>query len=316
MAAGNGFSTSPMGFNKNEVNEYIASISKRLSEIEAEKKEIEKKYESVKKVIDGADDKANKIETAAKEKISQLEEQIKSERKNSEGLIDQVDELKRKLKNALSSAGAAVKASVGSANTAAAEKKSAEIIAAAEKTAKETVARANRTAEEIVEKAKKTADGIMSSTSGANASVDMSGFMAQLRSFVESVNSGCKALSEKAEEISSGKGAVAAEVPDFSSFSAPKADLPETETFESDLDFGGSTTSDSESSGGIDEINALLAGMTGESAGGEDDLNGGMGGDEMDVGFGFGFMDDAAEETKADDSDMSGDSLGFDDFDG
>ena len=36
MAADGGFSTKPMGFDKNEVNEYISSLRKRMNEIEAE----------------------------------------------------------------------------------------------------------------------------------------------------------------------------------------------------------------------------------------------------------------------------------------
>lgn len=305
MAAGNGFSTSPMGFNKNEVNEYIASISKRMSELEAEKKEIEKKYESVKNVVDGADDKVRRAEVEANEKIAQLEEQLKSERKNSEELIDQVDDLKRKLKNAVSQASA--KAAGGTVNTAAAEKKSKEIIAAAEKTAKETVAKANKTAEEVVAKAKKTASEIVSSADsakGSGAGVDFSGFMAQLQSFIDSVNAGCKKLVDKAEELSAGEGGSAAEMPDFSSFAAPRASAPEADV--TDGGFGFEESSDNASSGGMDDINSLLASMAGESADSGDDMSG---------GFGFGSMEYIAEEPAMDDSDMSGDLMGFDDMD-
>ncbi|MCH5195489.1 MAG: hypothetical protein J1F28_02170 [Oscillospiraceae bacterium] len=302
MAAGNGFSTSPMGFNKNEVNEYIASISKRMSELEAEKREIEKKYESVKKVVDGADDKVRLAETEAKERIEKLEEQLRIERKNSEDLVDQVDELKRKLKNAMSSAGA--KPSGGAPNTAAAEKQAASIIAAAEKTAKDTVAKANRTAEEVVQKAKKTASDIMSSTGGASKGVDLSGFMAQLRSFADSVNSGCKTLLSKAEELSGGEGGAAVEMPDFSSFEAPKAETPEFDA--PDMSFGSEKTAENDSSGGMDDINALLASMAGDSA---------DSGDDMDAGFGFAAMDDIMGGAASDDSDMSGDLMGFDDLD-
>ncbi|MCH5209165.1 MAG: hypothetical protein J1F04_09785 [Oscillospiraceae bacterium] len=303
MAAGNGFSTSPMGFNKNEVNEYIASISKRMSELEAEKREIEKKYESVKKVVDGADDKVRIAETEAKERIEKLEEQLRTERKNSEDLVDQVDELKRKLKNAISSAGA--KSSGGGApNTAAAEKQAASIIAAAEKTAKDTVAKANRTAEEVVQKAKKTASDIMASTGGASKGVDLSGFMAQLRSFADSVNSGCKTLLSKAEELSGGEGGAAVEMPDLSSFEAPKAEAPEFDA--PDMSFGSEETAEKDSSGGMDDINALLASMSGDSA---------DNGEDMDAGFGFAAMDDIMGGASNDDSDMSGDLMGFDDLD-
>lgn len=286
MAAGKGFGTSPMGFNKNEVNEYIASLSKRINELETEKKELEKKYESVKNIVDGADQKVEQAEAAAKIKIEMLEEQIKSERKNSEDLINQVDELKRKLKNA----GSAVNIAVGtSGNIAAAERQSVEIIANAEKTAKDTVTAANKTAEDIVAKAKKTAAEILQGTGGAG--VDLSGFMSQLREFVDSVNAGCKALSDKASAISSGKD-VEVTMPDFSAFVAPKADVPETNF--NDYDFGAENNdSESESSGGIDEINALLASMAGDTGESSDDMSG----DEMNGGFDFGSAEDTAGKT-------------------
>ena len=279
MPAGKGFGTSPMGFNKQEVNEYIASLSKRMSELETEKKEIEKKYESVKKVVDGSDEKIKQIEFASKERIDQLEAQVKAERKNSEELIDQVDELKRKLKNA----GVSVNIPAGKSDgTSAARKRASEIIEDAEKTAKETVAKANKTAAEVVEKAKKTASEIMGSAGGAGKSVDLSGFMAKLREFANSVNAGCKELMDSASEISEGQSEVSFEMPDFSDFTAPSADVPET----SGSDFGG----DSDVSSTMDDINDLIASMSGGNADDSDmsgNMNGSMGSDEIDMGFGF-----------------------------
>lgn len=300
MAAGNGFGTSPMGFNKNEVNEYIANLSKRMSEIETEKKELEKKYESVKKIAEGADEKVRLVETEAKEKIDQLENRIKTERKNSEELIDQVDELKRKLKNAGSAAGSRAG---GSGNTADAEKRSAAIIAAAEKSAKDTVAAANKTAEEIVEKAKRTAAEIASSSGGARGSVDLSGFMAQVRAFADSVNAGCKAICDKAAEISDGESGTAVEMPDFTAFASPAANVPDMDTkTEPDMDFGGN--SEPASDGGMDEINALLASMTGENTDSADD--------NMDGGFGFSSASEPEKESASKEQTDSAFGLSFD----
>lgn len=294
MSAGKGFGTSPMGFNKNEVNEYIATLSKRISELETEKKELEKKYDSVKKVIDGADDRVKRAEDDAKEKIEKLEAQIKTERRNNEGLIDQVDELKRKLKNAGFAAAAG-----NSGNFSAVEKEAAEIISAAEKTARETVSEANKTAEEVVAKAKQTAAEIMQSTGGSG--VDLSGFMAQLQSFVDSVNAGCKALSDKASEISNGSGGSSIEIPDFSAFTAPKADVPKESKTEIDfgMDFGASSESDTSS--GIDEINALLESMAGGNSDSADDMSG----DNMDGGFGFGEEAEEVAEEKTEEPEAS-----------
>ncbi len=280
MPAGKGFGTSPMGFNKQEVNEYIASLSKRMSELEAEKKEIEKKYESVKKVVDGSDEKIKQIEFASNEKIEQLEAQVKAERKNSEDLIDQVDELKRKLKNA----GVSVNIPAGKSDgSSAAKQRASEIIDAAEKTAKETVAKANKTAAEVVEKAKKTASEIMGSAGGAGKSVDLSGFMAKLREFANSVNAGCKELLDSASEISDSQGETSFEMPDFSDYTAPSADVPET----SGIDLGG----ESDASSAMDDINDLIASMSGGNVD-DSDMSGNMNGDftsdEIDMGFGFG----------------------------
>ena len=299
MAAGKGFGTSPMGFNKQEVNEYIASLSKRMSELESEKKEIEKKYESAKKIVDGAEDKVKEVEKSSNEKIEQLEEQIRNEHKNTEGLIDQIDELKRKLKNAGSSAGASSGASV---NTAAAEKRAAEIIASAEKKAKETIASANKKAEQIVEKAKRNASETAASSAVSRAKVDMSGFTAKLREFAESVNSGCKALLDKAAEISEINGEAAAEMPDFSAFDEYEADVPETNAYESN--FGGS--SDRGDQSGMDEINALLSSMTEDSTQSEE-MNADVmdeTGDDMNMSFGFDAMDDFKADNRNDSPDV------------
>lgn len=259
MSAGKGFGTSPMGFNKQEVNEYIASLSKRMSEIESEKKELEKKYESVKKIVDGADERVKLAESSAKERVEQLEEQIRSERKNSEELIDQIDELKRKLKNAGSNAGGA-----SGKNIAAAEKQAEEIIASAKKTARETVANANKTAEEIIAKAKNSA-----SSGASRPSVDLSGFLAQLKDFTDSVNSGCKALLNKAEEISASENSYADETADFSAFEEPSGF--DTETSGSDFDF------ESNSDNSMDDLNSLIDSMSADSS--SDDMNSGFGED-------------------------------------
>ncbi len=301
MPAGKGFGTSPMGFNKQEVNEYIASLSKRMSELEAEKKEIEKKYESVKKVVDGSDEKIKQIEFASKERIEQLEAQVKTERKNSEDLIDQVDELKRKLKNA----GVSVNIPAGKSDgTSAARKRASEIIEDAEKTAKETVAKANKTAAEVVEKAKKTASEIMGSAGGAGKSVDLSGFMAKLREFANSVNAGCKELMDSASEISESQSEASFEMPDFSDFTAPTADVPKTGR----SNFGG----ESDTSSAMDDINDLIASMSGGSSD-DSDMSGSMGSDEIDMGFGFSDTNGSragAETSLGLDTDISSDDAG------
>lgn len=231
MAVGDGgFSTQMGGFNKNEVNEYISNLRKKMNELEAEMKDNDSKVKAAVKIADEAESKIQNLEKAKNEKISELELQIKNERKEKEDLLNQIDDLKRKVKNQ----GTAVS---GGASSAEAQKQAAEIVEKANKTARETVDEANKTAREVVEKAKQTAKEIVASAQSASAAgeaapVNLDGFMSELRGLFDKINSGYKAILEKAEEISSQTPAEpkAVEIPDFSDFEAPTAAAPEAET--------------------------------------------------------------------------------------
>lgn len=249
MAVGDGgFSTQMGGFNKNEVNEYISNLRKKMNELEAEMKDNDSKVKAAVRTADEAESKIQKLEKEKNEKISELELQIKTERKNAEDLLDKIDDLKRKVKNK-------VAGSASGASSAEAQKQAAEIIEKANKTARETVDVANKTAKltvddanktakktvdeanktagEVVEKAKQTAREIIenaqsASAAGGASSVNLDGFMSELRGFFDKMNSEYKSIIAKAEEISSQGGAEpkAVDIPDFSGFEAPKADAP------------------------------------------------------------------------------------------
>lgn len=230
MAVGDGgFKTAFQGFDKNEVNEYISNLRKKMNELEAEMKENDSKVKAAVKISDEAEDKIRKLEKANSEKVAELELQIKTERRNAEDLLNQIDVLKRKVKNG----GGSVS---GGASSAEAQKQAAEIIEKANITARETVEAANKTAREVVEKAKQTAKDIVanaqsaSAVGGAAAVVNLDGFMSEVKSFLEQINSGYKKICDKAEEISveeaSAPAPAAVEIPDFSDVAAPEAEAP------------------------------------------------------------------------------------------
>lgn len=233
MAVGDGgFKTAFQGFDKNEVNEYISNLRKKMNELEAEMKENDSKVKAAVKISDEAEDKIRKLEKANSEKVAELELQIKTERRNAEDLLNQIDVLKRKVKNG----GGSVS---GGASSAEAQKQAAEIIEKANQTARETVEAANKTAREVVEKAKQTAKDIVanaqsaSAVGGAAAVVNLDGFMSEVKSFLEQIDSGYKKICDKAEEISveeaSAPAPAAVEIPDFSDVAAPAAVAPAAE---------------------------------------------------------------------------------------
>lgn len=231
MAVGDGgFKIAFQGFDKNEVNEYISNLRKKMNELESEMKENDGKVRAAVKTADEAEDKIRQIEKKSSERIAELEAQIKSERKNSEELLDRIDELKRKVKN-----GGSVFAGTSSAE---AQKQASEIIVKANKTAQETVDAANKIAREVIDKAKNTAQEIIANAknvpvSGGSSVVNLDGFMSALKNYLDEINSGYKAICKKAEEISAENtetsSAAEIEIPDFSDIETPNAKAPEAE---------------------------------------------------------------------------------------
>ena len=225
MAGGEGgFSVKPMGFDKKEVNDYIANLNQRMKEIEADKKANDEKTQDALKKAQDADKKIKAIQDENSKKIADLELQLKTDRRNSDNLLIQIDELKRKLKQKTNSAAGDAKA---------AEKKSAQIIENANITAREIVDKANATAKETVEKAKATANQIISGAQNAGSgSVNTAGldeFMKILGDFVNKVTVGVEEVNQKASELLGAQSAEPVQVPDFSKITAPQAKAPKAD---------------------------------------------------------------------------------------
>lgn len=215
MAGEGGFSTKPMGFDKNEVNEYISNLRKTMKEMEAEKRANDEKTAAAVKTAEEAESRIKAAEQKGAGKIAELELQVKTERRNAESLTIQIDELKRKLKHQPAAAG-------GNVDTSAAQKQSADIIA-----------RANKTAQDIVEKAKKTAQDIISNAqgaagaAGAQSSANVDAFISVLKGCLDNITGSCGELGKKASELlGAGSAPVTVQMPDFSNISAPRAAEP------------------------------------------------------------------------------------------
>lgn len=228
MAGGEGgFSTKAMGFDKKEVNEYIANLNQRMKEIEADKKANDEKTQKALKTAQEADSKIQAIKDESDKKIADLELQLKTERKNEENLLIQIDDLKRKAKQ--SSPGAGSAKGSDKAAIAAAEKKAAEIVANANATAKGIVEKANKTARDTVESAKATATKMVAEAQNAGGSGSVKGldeFMGVLNNFINKVTSGVNEVNKKANELLGAKSAEPVTVPDFSNIAAPQAEAP------------------------------------------------------------------------------------------
>ena len=221
MAGDGGFSTKPMGFDKKEVNDYIANLNQRMKEIEAEKRANDEKTQKALKTAHDAEAQIKAAKDEGAKKIADLELQLKTERRNEENLLIQIDDLKRKLKQGGGSAG-------GKGGNA--DKQAEEIIAKANATAKSIVDKANATAKETVDKAKAAANQMISQAQSAGGGgvdpASLDAFMKVLSGFAEKMTSGLNDVNKKASELLGAKAAAPVSVPDFSDITAPQAEAP------------------------------------------------------------------------------------------
>ena len=224
MAGGEGgFSTKAMGFDKKEVNDYIAKLNQRMKEIEQEKKANDDKTQKALKMAQDADAKIKAAKDESAKKIADLELQLKTERRNEENLLIQIDDLKRKVKQG----GGSAAGGKGS------DKKADDIIANANATAKDIMDKANATARDTVEKAKAAANQILAQAQGAGGaggvnSAALDEFMKVLSGFMNSVTSGVNEVNKKASELLGAQSAEPVTVPDFSNIAAPQAETPKS----------------------------------------------------------------------------------------
>ncbi len=225
MAGGEGgFSTKPMGFDKTEVNDYIAKLNQRMKEIEADKKVNDEKTQTALKKAQDADKTIKAVKAEYDRKVSELELQVKTDKKNMDSLTMQIDDLKRKLK--LKTAGDASSVKVS-------ERKAAEIIEKANATANDIVKKANKTAKDTVEEAKSTAHQILSDVQGVSGGISSANadeFMRVLAEFMDKVTKGVNEVNSKASELLGTQAAEPIELPDFSNISAPQAKVPNSES--------------------------------------------------------------------------------------
>ncbi len=224
MAGGEGgFSTKAMGFDKKEVNDYIAKINLDIKELKAEKESNDEKTRAALKKAEEADSKIKAVKAESDKKIADLELKLKTEQRNAENLVDQIDDLKRKLK---------AKGTADAGNSKAADKQAAEILAKANAAAADIVAKANAVARDTVEKAKNTARNMVSSVGTAgSAGADpkaVSELLGLIGSFADRMTSGVNELKSKANALLTAESSqkVAVTVPDFSDIEVPQAESP------------------------------------------------------------------------------------------
>lgn len=219
MASDGGFSTRAMGFDKNEVNEYIASLRKKMNEIEADKKANDEKTAAAIKTAETADERVKAAEKAGEEKAAAIQEKLDIATVKADRLNKQVDDLKKQLEEEKKKMTDMLKS--GKGVNAEAQRAYTEVIEKAEADAKEIIGKAEETAEKIVADAE---------SRRADADAKLASFMELLRGQIDTINNGYKAVNESAAELLGSKIAAAPiEVPDFAAMAKSAEPAPAEE---------------------------------------------------------------------------------------
>lgn len=191
MAVGDGgFSTKPMGFDKNEVNEYISNLRKRMQEIEAEKKANDEKTEAALKQAESADERVKAAEQAGEEKAAELQKELAAAQRGADNLNSQIESLKSQLETEKKKMTDMLRSGKGIDSEA--KKAYAEVMSKAEDDAKAVIANAEEKAAEIIENAKQQA---------AQTKAKTSEMLEILRTQLETISGSYKAISQCASDI-------------------------------------------------------------------------------------------------------------------
>ena len=191
MAVGDGgFSTRAMGFDKNEVNEYISNLRKKMNELTADMKEKAKLAEEAQKTAESADRRVREAEEAGENKARELAEKLAGQQSIGDSLRKQVDELKQKLEEEKRKMSDMLKNGKG-------------VNAEAKRAYAEIINKANDDAAEIVDKAKSEAADIISEAErkAAETNERLTRFMTALSEQLTIINGGYRAVNGCAAEL-------------------------------------------------------------------------------------------------------------------
>ena len=191
MAVGDGgFSTRAMGFDKNEVNEYISNLRKKMNELTADMNDKARLAEEARKTAESADRRIREAEEAGENRAKELEEKLAGQQSIGDSLRKQVDELKQKLEEEKRKISDMLKNGKG-VNTEA-KKAYADILKKADDDAAEIVNKAKSEAEAIISEAERKAE---------ETNERMMSFMAALSEQLTVINGGYRAINNSAAEI-------------------------------------------------------------------------------------------------------------------
>ncbi|MGN0686585.1 MAG: hypothetical protein ACI4KA_00595 [Oscillospiraceae bacterium] len=186
MAVGDGgFKTVAVGgFDKNEVNTYIADLRKKMKSMEEDMRANNKKTEEALKLADEADDRIKQAEKEAEGKIAEVNKQLSVERERAAKFKDELEAMKKELESERKKMSDMLISGKG-------------VSAEAQKAYTEVIDKANADAADIIAKANEKAAAVIAQAAEQRADMQSRAgeFLETLKQQLDTITNGYKAVS-------------------------------------------------------------------------------------------------------------------------
>lgn len=206
MAVGDGgFKQVPFGFDKNEVNEYISELRKKMSANEAEMKANDAKTKDALKLAEEAESRIKAAVDEVQAKLDEANTQLAAEKRTSEDLKSQVDTLKKKIADENKKMSDMLRSGEG-------------VSAKAKEAYTEIIDKANADAAEIIKKAQASADEILANAQLSKQQIteNLDKFLAAIKEHTELLTASYGSVAQSASELLGAEITVPeVEIPEF-----------------------------------------------------------------------------------------------------
>ncbi|MBP1544834.1 MAG: hypothetical protein J6A16_12130, partial [Oscillospiraceae bacterium] len=209
MAVGDGgFKQVPFGFDKNEVNTYIADLRKKTKAMEEEVKANNKKTEEALKLAEEADARIQEAVKAGEDKAAEITRQLEAEQRKSADLEEKLKKLNEDLEKERKNMSEMLMSGKG-------------VNAEAKKVYTEIIDKANADAKAIIDNAQAKAQEITAAADARRSDTDAktTEFLAVMKAQIEAFGENYKTVAESAAELL-GSSAVAAPVVEMPTMTA------------------------------------------------------------------------------------------------
>lgn len=191
MAVGDGgFKQVAFGFDKNEVNEYISDLRKKMKSMEEDMKSNNKKTDEALKLAEEADERIKAAEKAGEDKLAEVNKQLSIEQERAAKFKTELDTMKKDLEQERKKMSDMLLSGKG-------------VSAEAQKAYTEVIDKAKADSQSIIDEANEKAAEILAQAEEKRAAIEANAtsFLDALKEQLDTITAGYNSISSSASEL-------------------------------------------------------------------------------------------------------------------